>query len=164
MPDRSPGPFALHFLLHSANLLEGRLRRRLDEIGIGPRQARVIDALHRMGTASQSDLAREFAVTPAAMSTMTVRLVEAGHIRRDPHPDEARSNVLSLTDRGRNLVAEIYEAWTDMDRLIAARLGPEKAEALAKLTRELRDALGGRVPGARDAPIDPTNTDEPGTS
>jgi DNA-binding MarR family transcriptional regulator len=85
------------------------------------------------------------------MSTMTVRLIEAGFISREPHPDEARSNVLRLTERGRGLLSEIHAAWRDIDVLIAERLGSEDAETLARMTRQLRDNLGGRTPGAPDA-------------
>ena len=56
----------LHYLLHAATLVEEKLRHRLSEIGISPRQARVIDALARMGAVSQIILAREFAITPPA--------------------------------------------------------------------------------------------------
>tara|TARA_R110002110_G_scaffold85223_2_gene221473 strand:- start:3759 stop:4208 length:450 start_codon:yes stop_codon:yes gene_type:complete len=138
---------SLHFLLHSATLIEERLRSRLADLDISHRQARILDALDRMGLASQAQLAREFALTPASMSTMTIRLLEAGFILRTPHPDEARSNVLQLSDKGRGLLSDIHRAWADIDQMIAAKIGPEKAECLALLTRELRDALGGRVPG-----------------
>jgi len=37
------------------------------------RQARILDALDRMGDASQARLAREFNLTSASMSTMFVR-------------------------------------------------------------------------------------------
>ena len=140
--------FALHYLLHAADLLEEALRQRLARIGVGPRQARVIDALARMEPASQIALAREFDVTPASMSTMTVRLIEAGLVTREAHPEEARSNVLRLTPRGRGLVSEIHAAWRDVDQLIEARIGKQEAETLARLTCALRDRLGGRVPGA----------------
>lgn len=139
--------FDLHCLLHSAALLEERLRERLAEIGVRPRQARIIDALSRMEPASQVALAREFGITPASMSTMTVRLIEAGFISREAHPDEARSNVLRLTERGRSLLSNIHAAWRDVDALVAEQIGPTEAEELARLTRILRDSLGGRVPG-----------------
>lgn len=144
-------PFTLHFLLHSAALVEERLRERLADIGVRPRQARVIDALSRMEPASQVSLAREFAVTPASMSTMTVRLIEAGFISREAHPDEGRSNVLRLTTRGRGLLSEIHAAWRGMDALIAELIGATETEALARITRDLRDSLGGRVPGANSS-------------
>ncbi|KAF0675872.1 MarR family winged helix-turn-helix transcriptional regulator [Profundibacterium mesophilum] len=140
--------FALHYLLHAGALLEERLRERLARIGVKPRQARIIEALSRMEPTSQIALAREFDITPASMSTMTVRLIEAGHISREPHPGEARSNMLRLTERGRGLLSEIHAAWRDIDALIVDRLGDETAATLAQVTRELRDSLGGQVPGA----------------
>lgn len=48
-----------HFLLHAAALLEDALRRRLAALHVRPRQARILDALARMGEASQSELARD---------------------------------------------------------------------------------------------------------
>ncbi len=139
--------FNLHSLLHSADLVEEALRKRLALIDLPPKQARVIDALARMEPASQVKLARAFDVTPASMSTMTARLIEGGFITREIDPAETRSNILRLTDRGRGLLSEIHAAWRDIDAMIVSRLGPEKAESLERLTRELRDNLGGRVPG-----------------
>ncbi|PSK86344.1 DNA-binding MarR family transcriptional regulator [Limimaricola soesokkakensis] len=140
--------YSMHYLLHAADLLEDRLRRRLAEADIQPRQARVLDALDRMEPASQIALARAFDVTPASMSTMTARLLDRKLITRETHPEAARSNLLRLTPRGRDLLAEIHAAWTDMDRLMETELGADKAASLAELTRQLRDSLGGRVPGA----------------
>ncbi|MCK0138788.1 MarR family winged helix-turn-helix transcriptional regulator [Aliiroseovarius sp. F47248L] len=140
--------FKLHYLLHSATLLEDHLRMRLAALSIHPRQARVIDALSRMEPASQVQLARAFGTKPASMSTMTARLIDAGFITREIDPKEARAHVLRLTDRGRGLLANIHTAWRDIDRLIEDRIGADSAAQLANLTRDLRDSLGGRVPGA----------------
>ena len=137
----------VHLLLHSADLLEEQLRLRLAKLNVTPRQARILDALDRMGAASQADLSREFDLTAASLSTMTVRLLEAGYILRTAHPDEARSNVLRLSDSGSGLLADVRAAWSDMDHLIAEKIGAEQAAQLAGLTRALRDALGGRTPG-----------------
>ena len=137
----------LHYLLHAATLVEEKLRHRLSEIGISPRQARVIDALARMGAVSQIALAREFAVTPASMSTMTGRLIAADIITRKVDPTEVRSNIVELTPRGRALLADVHAAWRDIDTLIAETLGAKDAAAHATLNRRLRDRLGGKVPG-----------------
>lgn len=137
----------LHPLLHSADLVEEYLRRRLDRIGVRPRQARVLDALSRMEPASQVSLAREFAVTPASMSTMTRRLIEGGFITREVDPEEARSNLLRLSDRGRGLLSEIHIAWREVDAMIIDLIGLENARELARHTLKLRDELGGHVPG-----------------
>lgn len=137
----------LHYLLHAATLVEEKLRHRLSEIGISPRQARVIDALARIGAVSQITLAREFAITPASMSTMTGRLIAADIITRKVDPTEVRSNIVELTPRGRALLADVHAAWRDIDTLIAETLGAKDAAAYATLNRRLRDRLGGKVPG-----------------
>lgn len=139
--------FSIHFLFHSASLVEDALRHRLTSIGIGPRQARVLDALSRMEPTSQVVLAREFGVGAAAMSTMAARLVEAGHVSREIDPGEARAHLLRLTDSGRAKLADIHDAWRDMDALIVERIGTEAAADLSRTARALRDALGGRAPG-----------------
>lgn len=153
--------YTLHGLLHSAALVEERLRVRLAKLDVRPRQARILDALDRMQQASQADLAREFDLTPASMSTMTTRLLDAGYISRTPHPDEARSNVLRLTEKGRSLLAEVRRAWADIDLMIETTIGPDKAQRLAALTRDLRDALGGNVPGGARPPQSETGSTEP---
>jgi DNA-binding MarR family transcriptional regulator len=138
--------FSLHFLLHSANLVEDELRRRLALIDVRPRQARILDALSHIEPASQIGVARAFNLTPASMSTMTARLIEAGLITREIDPTEARSNLLRLTDRGRSKLSDIHQTWREIDVLIAEKIGHEAAASLATLTRGLRDALGGSAP------------------
>jgi DNA-binding MarR family transcriptional regulator len=151
MVDMQTRRFRFHFLLHSGDLVEERLRLRLMPLGVGPRQARILDALHRMGTASQVELAKEFNVTAASMSTMTSRLVEAGLITSETDQQERRSSVLTLTESGSGVLEAIYAAWRDMDRLIEKAIGRDKAKSLSALTLELRNALGGRTPGGEPA-------------
>ena len=139
--------FAFHAHLHSGHLLEEHLRSRLTGLGISPRQARVLDAMARMGPVSQVDLARAFNLTAASMSTMTSRLSKAGLIVKSRDPEATRSNLLTLSAPGRGALLAVYEAWADMDGLMERLLGQEKAHLLAALTRELRDALGGQPPG-----------------
>ncbi len=141
--------FRFHLLLHSAHLLEERLRMRLAPLGVHPRQARVLDALQRVGEASQVTLAKEFGLTAASMSTMTARLLEAGLIERQVDERELRSNVLRLSERGKALLKAIYREWRAMDREISDAIGPQNAEELAGLTYQLRNALGGFTPGER---------------
>ncbi len=135
-----------HLLLHSGHLVEEKLRRRLMPLGIKPRQARVLDALYRLGSASQVELARRFDVTPASMSSMTSRLIKAGFLVKEHDRTELRSNVLRLTDSGHDMLAAIHATWDEMDLAIESAIGATKARALAELTRELRNALGGRAP------------------
>lgn len=84
----------IHFLLHSAALVEKAAYRALQPFGPGHSQAPVLDALDRMGLSSQIELAQELCITAASMSTMTVRLLASGYIDRRKDPDEKRSSTL----------------------------------------------------------------------
>ena len=152
-----------HGILHSANLIETVLRRQLAPIGISPSQARVLEAMDRMGSVCQSDLASEFGITPASMSTMADRLLSAGYITRTVDPASRRQNVLELTDTGRTLVGGIYEAWTVVDDTIRAALGKD-ATQFFELGRRLREGLGGAIPGSRSNHVRCADRVDPATS
>lgn len=139
----------LHFLLHSAALVEDAVRRELLPLGLGPSQARVLDALDRMGPSSQVELAEECSITAASMSTMTMRLLAAGFVERRQDPDERRCNILRLSESGARLLVDVRAAWDAVDRVVEDAIGQEKAATIAELTCDLRNALGGRTPAAR---------------
>ncbi|MDF1873844.1 MarR family transcriptional regulator [Vannielia sp.] len=142
-----------HGLLHSADLVEAELRRRLAPLSILPRQARILEAMGRIGPASQSDLASAFRVSSASMSTMTDRLLANGYITRRVDPTSRRRHVLELTEKGQVLLTGIIEAWEAVDETIRQALGPN-AEPFFEMARQLRDSLGGTIPGAQPAEPD----------
>ena len=146
MSEKRQGP-GFHLLSHSAHLIDEQVRKSLEPLGIHAGQARVLDALSRMGAASQRLLASEFNVSAASMSEMTKRLISNGFIQVQKDPDDARSSLLSLTEKGAELLDQVLIAWWDVDRTIVAAIGQDKAEELFSLSLDLRNALGGRTPG-----------------
>ncbi len=137
----------IHFLLHSAVLVRELVQKELKPLGLGHSQARVLDALDRMGPSSQVRLADVLDVTAASMSAMSTRMISNGHLERRQDPDEKRSNILSLSESGVMLLADVRAAWHRVDDAIRARVGTELASTLFAANRELRDALGGQTPG-----------------
>lgn len=137
-----------HPILHAAALLEDRLRERLAPLGITPRQARILVALDRMGSASQVRLIEKFQVKAASMSTMTARLIANGYVERQLSVEDKRTNVLALTAEGRAFLQEIFKSWDDIDDFIISTLGLGRAhdhsiDALA-LTQALRKAAASK--------------------
>ena len=137
----------LHPLLHAGHLVEARLRDRLKQVGLRPRQARVLSALSRMGEIHQKTLASEFDITAASMSSMCDRLMAAGFIDRSVDPNERRAFLIRLTPEGESKVRDIRLAWGDIDALLVEAMGQKEAAELAELSSELRDQLGGCIPG-----------------
>lgn len=143
----SKTPYKFHSLLHSADILEKRLATLLTPVGITPRQARILNVLNRVGEVSQTVLTEQFDVTSGSMSTMIDRLLKLGMIERRKNPEDRRGDLISITDQGMAVLHEVRDVWQEIDELIEEKLGPEKAALLTELMRELKFALGGRVPG-----------------
>ena len=143
----TPKPYKFHSLLHSADILEKRLATLLTPVGITPRQARILNVLNRVGAVSQTALTEQFDVTSGSMSTMVDRLLKLGMIERRKNPEDRRGDLISITDQGTAVLHEVRDVWQEIDELIEDKLGAEKAALLSELTRELKFALGGRVPG-----------------
>ena len=139
--------FNFHLYLHFAHLLEERLRTKLAPLGIHTRQARILGLLGMIKQASQAHLAQELGCTPASMSTMTSRLLEAGFIERHSDSNDQRSNVLKLTPHGMSLLDEIHEQWQALDRECTGIIGEENTVQFAECALKLRNAFGGSTPG-----------------
>ncbi|MDX6257659.1 MAG: hypothetical protein QOJ11_3993 [Frankiales bacterium] len=53
------------------------------------------------GGATVIDVAEHLGVTKQAASQLVDQLVQRGYVTREPHPDDARARLLTLTARGR---------------------------------------------------------------
>lgn len=141
---RKPPNF--HSLLHSADLLERQLTQMLGPLGIRPRQARILDALSKMGEVSHKALADSFGVTPGSVSTMIDRLEKAGLVHHRSSRFDRRVALVSITKAGAEVLEDVKDVWDALDRLVVDKIGAENAAHLTDLTRELKFALGGKVP------------------
>lgn len=148
------GRFKFHSLLHSASILDKRLDTLLTPVGIKPKQANILNVLNRIGPSSQKTLTETFDVTSGSMSTMIDRLLAAGLVHKEKHPDDKRRDIISLSERGKVVLVEVRDVWRDVDDLIVDKLGPERAELFNEMARELKYALGGHVIGHPDHPAE----------
>lgn len=97
------------------------------------------------GVVRGSDLAKRSGVSPATMSGIVDRLVVAELVRREPHPEDRRALVLSLTDRGRALLASGERRLDDGVASLLESLSREQRDAIAQGCRAITIALDARV-------------------
>ena len=90
----------------------------------------VLAALEEYGPLSQADLGRRLGLDRNDVSGLVGRLVSAGQVDRRPDADDRRRNVVTLTDPGRDRLAEIQ-----------AGADAAQADLLANLTAAERSTL-----------------------
>jgi DNA-binding MarR family transcriptional regulator len=111
--------------------------------GLSMPQFSVLMQLHYRGACGMSKVSEGFDITPAAASQLVDKLVHSGLIQRVEDPDDRRAKMLSLTDKGRELIQQgIEERYRWVEELAAKLSAEERAqvsEALDIMTRAAQE-------------------------
>ena len=107
--------------------------------GLSMPQFSVLMQLHYRGACGMSRISEGYDITPAAASQLVDKLVHSGLLQRVEDPNDRRAKLLSLTDKGTELVQQGIEEryrWVDelSDRLTAEER-VQISEALDIMTR-----------------------------
>ena len=111
--------------------------------GLSMPQFSVLMQLHYRGACGMSRISEGYDITPAAASQLVDKLVHSDLIQRVEDPNDRRAKLLSLTDKGTELVQQgIEERYRWVDELSDRLTAEERvriSEALDILTRVARD-------------------------
>lgn len=110
---------------HGLSLTELALLRAID--GRPERRAR------------PSDLARELHLTASGITRALLPLEKRGIVRRSADPGDGRSNVASLSEAGRKLVADATATAGDAAQRLTRRLSLGQTRQLIRLLEEIGD-------------------------
>ncbi|GAA3735658.1 DNA-binding MarR family transcriptional regulator [Spinactinospora alkalitolerans] len=119
--------------------LQRRLLGRLDP-PLGLSQYSVLARLGR-GTTSMSELRARSIVSFSTLSETTAGLVRLGLVERTASERDRRSVDLSLTDKGRRLLAEAEQAMDQMADSIVEGVRPPSEAELSELLTPLADRV-----------------------
>jgi len=142
----------LHLLLHSARLIEGELRASLERIGLSHEQARYLDALFEHGQMAITALAHGLGLSQPAATTMVRRLIADRRVAIAADPEDGRSSLVALTDRGVRAARAAREVWLRAEHRLGAGGGSKDLAQLHRGLSRLLDRLGGRPPTFRGRP------------
>ena len=100
---------------------------------------RVLLTLAQFPGASAIEITDRWAMDKMAVNRAIRRLVDAGHLRRRPNPDDRRSFHLSMTPKGKRLYARILPAANERYREIVACLSKQELAGLRAALKTLLD-------------------------
>lgn len=75
----------------------------------GPGVGRVLSLLNDCGDMNQTQLAKELDIRPQSLSELIGKLEGEEYITKQQSPTDKRQTIISITDRGRDRVADIRE-------------------------------------------------------
>src|SRR5215218_9744494 len=81
-----------------------------------------------------NELAREVVLSPTAMSRFVDRVEAAGHVRREPDPDDRRALKIVLTDAG---VDALRAIWPVYERGVEQHFAPALGASATRVRRML---------------------------
>ncbi|MFI5688274.1 MarR family winged helix-turn-helix transcriptional regulator [Streptomyces sp. NPDC051636] len=130
-------PQTLVFRLGTLGAVIGdRFAERIEPYDLKPKHVGLLTALGQDSFASQQDLAARLGVAPSLVVSLADHLESLGAVQRVRGPDDRRRQVLTLTERGHQLLGDCAAEARALDTEITAHLSADQRDALL-------EALGG---------------------
>ncbi len=129
------------------------LRKFVAELGMGNAQHRLLMYLHHTECApSQTELARTFEVSTAAIAVSLKNLENSGYIRRCAAVEDSRYNEIAITEKGQELIRQTESLFTSSDVAMFADLSDEELETFIRCMEKMKNALKQFEDGGREVP------------
>ena len=125
----------------------------LDQLGLNVSDWHVLTALRWSGKPYRrkaGELARRADLTSGAMTSRLDALEKQGFVRRLRDPDDRRSVIVELTEKGRDIHQQAMGVQMQKEALLAEALTDREKEQLNGLLRRVMITLEDRYPGKPD--------------
>jgi DNA-binding MarR family transcriptional regulator len=110
------------------------MTQAIEALALTPSRMHLLWELGQRGPVPQRVLAEALKVTPRAVTGLVDALVADGLVTREPHPGDRRATLVTLTPRGKRLVAQLKR---DHKRLARALFAPMSRREFDGFAREL---------------------------
>jgi MarR family 2-MHQ and catechol resistance regulon transcriptional repressor len=109
----------------------------LAETGIDDTDFRILEALLNKGPLPVNTIGPKVFLTPGSISTAVDRLVERDLVSRVESPEDRRVRVVSLTAKGKRLIAPVFQKHTAEIKKIFADASPKELRALETAMKKI---------------------------
>jgi MarR family 2-MHQ and catechol resistance regulon transcriptional repressor len=119
----------------------------LAETGIDDTDFRILEALLNKGPLPVNTIGPKVFLTPGSISTAVDRLVERGLVSRVESPEDRRVRVVSLTQKGKRLIAPIFRKHAAEIKKVFADAIPQELRVLETTLKKIgkrAESLGAR--------------------
>src|ERR1700720_2154427 len=114
----------------------------LEETGIDDTDFRILEALLNKGPLPVNAIGPKVFLTPGSISTAVDRLVERDLVSRVESPEDRRVRVVSLTPKGKELIAPIFRKHAAEIRKVFADVSPKELRTLETILKKVGKRAG----------------------
>jgi len=126
--------FLLTLSTQTVRKLLAYYNRELASLGITAQQMIALGVLCFQEDLSLGEFAEQMKIRKATAVSMIKRLEALGLVTREAHPQDARLNVLKITDKTRELIPRLHERAVELESTIEEQIG---ALGLKRLVEDL---------------------------
>nr|WP_247876814.1 homoprotocatechuate degradation operon regulator HpaR [Ochrobactrum sp. CM-21-5] len=143
-------------LLRAREAVMRHFRNSLRAHHVTEQQWRVIRAISSAGEADVNDLVRLTFLLGPSLSRILRTLEASGHIKRRSDKEDQRRSVLSLTEKGKELIRQHTPQSVQIYERIAEAYGHERLQLLQTMLAELETSMNSFniLPDTEDAATD----------
>lgn len=137
-----PEEMTIHMLIGEiSKITKDAIRQKSDAEGLPQGFRNIIFHLAHNDGVTQLELARLTHLKPPTVSVSLQKMENEGLVNRVADSDDLRKTIVTLTDKGRNIVSGITQVFKNHDKAITDSLTKEEAETLKTLLLKVRLGL-----------------------
>ena len=109
----------------------------LEETGIDDTDFRILEALFNKGPLPVNTIGPKVYLTPGSISVAIDRLLDRGLVSRVESPEDRRVRIVSLTSKGRELIAPVFRKHAAEIRKVFADARPKEVRSLERILKKI---------------------------
>jgi MarR family transcriptional regulator, 2-MHQ and catechol-resistance regulon repressor len=109
----------------------------LQETGIDDTDFRILEALLNKGPLPVNTIGPKVHLTPGSISVAVDRLVERGLVSRVESPEDRRVRIVSLTSKGKKLIAPVFRKHATEIKKVFADASPKELGSLETILKKI---------------------------
>lgn len=124
-------------LMRATESINTRLNRHLAEEDLTISQFGVLEALLHLGPLNQKALGEKLLKSGGNITLVIDNLEKSGCVERQRNPDDRRSVLVHLTDKGENFISSFFPQHLEEIKKEFSVLSRQEKEALARICKKL---------------------------
>ncbi|WP_051327137.1 MarR family winged helix-turn-helix transcriptional regulator [Desulfatibacillum aliphaticivorans] len=136
---RPPKYFLALLTFQAARNLISYYNRELEPMGLTGAQANALGILFRKKNLSLGEFAARAGIGKAAAVSMIHRLTETEFVTAVPDPNDARKNIINVTDKAIKVIAPAMEIVRHLESTVEEALGEDVLKTLVEALKVIRN-------------------------